>query len=60
MLANKKIIVVLPAYNAAETLKQTYDEFARHRQRGNVDFDGSPWPDRKEARVCAANRRDGW
>jgi glycosyltransferase involved in cell wall biosynthesis len=26
MLANKKIIVVLPAYNAAETLKQTYDE----------------------------------
>src|SRR6201982_1111778 len=26
MLANKKIIVVLPAYNAAETLKQTYNE----------------------------------
>jgi glycosyltransferase involved in cell wall biosynthesis len=26
MLANMKIIVVLPAYNAAETLKQTYDE----------------------------------
>jgi glycosyltransferase involved in cell wall biosynthesis len=26
MLANKKIIVVLPAYNAARTLKQTYDE----------------------------------
>ena len=26
MLANKKVIVVLPAYNAAETLKQTYDE----------------------------------
>src|SRR6516162_8424547 len=26
MLANMKIIVVLPAYNAAETLQQTYDE----------------------------------
>jgi glycosyltransferase involved in cell wall biosynthesis len=26
MLANMKIIVVLPAYNAAETLKQTYEE----------------------------------
>jgi glycosyltransferase involved in cell wall biosynthesis len=26
MLANKKVIVVLPAYNAAKTLKQTYDE----------------------------------
>jgi glycosyltransferase involved in cell wall biosynthesis len=26
MLANMKIIVVLPAYNAAQTLKQTYDE----------------------------------
>jgi glycosyltransferase involved in cell wall biosynthesis len=26
MLGNMKIIVVLPAYNAAETLKQTYDE----------------------------------
>jgi glycosyltransferase involved in cell wall biosynthesis len=26
MLANKKIAVVLPAYNAAKTLKQTYDE----------------------------------
>jgi hypothetical protein len=26
MLAGMKIVVVLPAYNAAETLKQTYDE----------------------------------
>ena len=26
MIANKKIIVVMPAYNAAETLKQTYAE----------------------------------
>jgi hypothetical protein len=26
MLANKKVTVVLPAYNAAQTLKQTYDE----------------------------------
>jgi glycosyltransferase involved in cell wall biosynthesis len=26
MLANMKIVVVLPAYNAAETLKQTYEE----------------------------------
>jgi glycosyltransferase involved in cell wall biosynthesis len=26
MLANKKITVVLPAYNAAQTLKQTYEE----------------------------------
>jgi glycosyltransferase involved in cell wall biosynthesis len=26
MIANKKVIVVLPAYNAAETLQQTYGE----------------------------------
>ncbi len=26
MIRNKKIVVVLPAYNAAETLQQTYDE----------------------------------
>jgi glycosyltransferase involved in cell wall biosynthesis len=26
MLAKKKVTVVLPAYNAAQTLKQTYDE----------------------------------
>ena len=26
MLLNKKIVVVLPAYNAAKTLKRTYDE----------------------------------
>ena len=26
MLLNKKIVVVLPAYNAAKTLKHTYDE----------------------------------
>src|SRR6516162_732957 len=26
MLANKKITVVLPAYNAAQTLKQTFNE----------------------------------
>jgi glycosyltransferase involved in cell wall biosynthesis len=26
MLANKKITVVLPAYNAAQTLKRTFDE----------------------------------
>jgi glycosyltransferase involved in cell wall biosynthesis len=29
MLAGKRIIVVLPAYNAARTLKQTYDEIPR-------------------------------
>src|SRR6516225_4222249 len=29
MLANKKVTVVLPAYNAAATLKQTYDEIPR-------------------------------
>jgi glycosyltransferase involved in cell wall biosynthesis len=29
MLAGKRIIVVLPAYNAAKTLKQTYDEIPR-------------------------------
>jgi glycosyltransferase involved in cell wall biosynthesis len=29
MLANMKVIVVLPAYNATETLKQTYDEIPR-------------------------------
>ncbi len=26
MIANKKVTIVLPAYNAAKTLKQTYDE----------------------------------
>jgi glycosyltransferase involved in cell wall biosynthesis len=26
MFANKKIVVVMPAYNAARTLRQTYDE----------------------------------
>ena len=29
MLANKKVTVVLPAYNAAQTLKQTFDEIPR-------------------------------
>ncbi len=29
MLANKKIAVVLPAYNAAKTLEQTYEEIPR-------------------------------
>lgn len=26
MFANKKVVVVMPAYNAAETLRRTYDE----------------------------------
>jgi glycosyltransferase involved in cell wall biosynthesis len=26
MLKDKKVIVVMPAYNAAQTLKMTYDE----------------------------------
>jgi hypothetical protein len=26
MIAGKKVIVVMPAFNAAQTLKQTYDE----------------------------------
>ena len=29
MLAGKRIVVVLPAYNAAKTLRQTYDEIPR-------------------------------
>ena len=29
MLQNKKIIVVLPAYNAEKTLQKTYDEIPR-------------------------------
>src|SRR5581483_5590017 len=29
MLAGKRIVVVLPAYNAAKTLKQTFDEIPR-------------------------------
>jgi glycosyltransferase involved in cell wall biosynthesis len=29
MLANKKVTVVLPAYNAAQTLKRTFDEIPR-------------------------------
>ena len=30
MIRKKKIVVVMPAYNAAKTLKQTYDEIDRH------------------------------
>jgi glycosyltransferase involved in cell wall biosynthesis len=29
MIAGKKVVIVLPAYNAAKTLKQTYDEIPR-------------------------------
>jgi hypothetical protein len=34
MLANKKITVVLPAYNAAQTLKQTFEEIPHDRIGG--------------------------
>ena len=30
MLQGQKIVVVMPAYNAARTLRQTYDEVMRH------------------------------
>lgn len=30
MLNSKKIVVVMPAYNAARTLRQTYDEVMAH------------------------------
>ncbi len=29
MISGKKVTIVLPAYNAAKTLKQTYDEILR-------------------------------
>ena len=35
MLNGQKIVVVMPAYNAARTLRQTYDEVMVH---GIVDF----------------------
>jgi glycosyltransferase involved in cell wall biosynthesis len=35
VFANKKIVVVMPAYNAAKTLKRTYDEVMAH---GMVDL----------------------
>jgi len=35
MLDNQKIVVVMPAYNAARTLRQTYDEVMAH---GIVDL----------------------
>ena len=31
MLNSQKIVVVMPAYNAARTLRQTYDEVMSHR-----------------------------
>ena len=34
MYRNQKIVVVMPAYNAAKTLRQTYDEV---REQGIVD-----------------------
>jgi len=34
MYFGKKIVVVMPAYNAAQTLRQTYDEV---RAQGIVD-----------------------
>ena len=34
MYRGKKIVVVMPAYNAAQTLRQTYDEV---REQGIVD-----------------------
>ena len=30
MFENKKVIVIMPAYNAAKTLRQTYSEIPRH------------------------------
>ncbi len=35
MLNGQKIVVVMPAYNAARTLRQTYDEVMAH---GIVDL----------------------
>ena len=37
MFKNKKIVVVMPAYNAAKTLQKTYDEVMEH---GIVDLLG--------------------
>ena len=31
MFKNKKVVVVMPAYNAAQTLKMTYDEVQRFK-----------------------------
>ena len=30
MYRGKKIVIVMPAYNAAQTLRQTYDEVREH------------------------------
>jgi glycosyltransferase involved in cell wall biosynthesis len=35
MYQNKKVVVVMPAYNAAKTLKRTYDEVM---EQGVVDW----------------------
>ena len=37
MFKNKKIVVVMPAYNAAKTLQKTYDEVMAAGDRGSGD-----------------------
>jgi glycosyltransferase involved in cell wall biosynthesis len=34
MFAGKKVVVVMPAYNAATTLRMTYDEVMAQGRRG--------------------------
>src|SRR5438034_11644889 len=69
MLNGEKIVVVMPAYNAARTLRQTYQEVMAH---GIVDLvivvdeashDATvaiaDTPERLQGEVHPANRRDG-
>ena len=43
MLLNKKIVVVLPAYNAAKTLKRTYDELPHDIIDDVILIDDARW-----------------
>ena len=55
MLNGQKIVVVMPAYNAARTLRQTYEEVMA---QGIVDLVMTtrvtmrPWPSRGRFRMC--------
>ena len=51
MLNGKKIVIVMPAYNAAKTLQQTYDDIPQ----GIVDevllVDDNSWPAGLDSRL---------
>ena len=37
MINNKKVVVIMPAYNAEKTLKQTYDEIYKDLMKKSRD-----------------------